>query len=148
MDPLARRRNASRDPESGRAPQQRDAAENVHQQLLEVSRLLAELQRRTAALAKNEDLRAVLRRPFARSWRSTASQYSRGSSSAHELTEAKWRGQFVERRLEGLYDEPRVGAPRTISDMQVEAIIVKDARNDAGPARRTGVPDPWRKLRG
>jgi hypothetical protein len=23
---------------------------------------------------------------------------------------AKWRGQFVERRLEGLYDEPRVGA--------------------------------------
>ena len=38
---------------------------------------------------------------------------------------AKWRGQFVERRLEGLYDEPRVGAPRTISDEQVEAIIVK-----------------------
>jgi hypothetical protein len=30
-----------------------------------------------------------------------------------------------ERRLEGLYDEPRVGAPRTISDEQIEAIIVK-----------------------
>jgi transposase len=40
-------------------------------------------------------------------------------------TVAKWRGQFVVRRLEGLYDEPRVGAPRTISDDQVEAIIVK-----------------------
>jgi transposase len=38
---------------------------------------------------------------------------------------AKWRSQFVERRLEGLYDEPRVGAPRTVSDEQVEAIIVK-----------------------
>ena len=38
---------------------------------------------------------------------------------------AKWRSQFVARRLEGLYDEPRVGAPRTISDAQVEAIIVK-----------------------
>jgi transposase len=42
-----------------------------------------------------------------------------------KTTVAKWRGQFVERRLEGLYDEPRVGAPRTISDEQVEAIIVQ-----------------------
>jgi transposase len=42
-----------------------------------------------------------------------------------KTTVAKWRGQFVERRLEGLYDEPRVGAPRTISDEQVEALIVK-----------------------
>src|SRR4029453_8016020 len=42
-----------------------------------------------------------------------------------KTTVAKWRGQFVERRLGGLYDEPRVGAPRTISDEQVEAIIVK-----------------------
>ena len=36
-----------------------------------------------------------------------------------------WRQRFVERRLEGLYDEPRVGAPRTISDEAVEAVIVK-----------------------
>lgn len=42
-----------------------------------------------------------------------------------KTTVAKWRSQFVERRLEGLYDEPRVGAPRTVSDDQVEAIIVK-----------------------
>jgi transposase len=42
-----------------------------------------------------------------------------------KTTVAKWRSQFVERRLEGLYDEPRVGAPRTVSDEQVEAIIVK-----------------------
>ena len=42
-----------------------------------------------------------------------------------KTTVAKWRSQFVARRLEGLYDEPRVGAPRTISDEQVEAIIVK-----------------------
>ena len=42
-----------------------------------------------------------------------------------KTTVAKWRGKFVERRLEGLYDEPRVGAPRTVSDEQVEAIIVK-----------------------
>ena len=42
-----------------------------------------------------------------------------------KTTVAKWRGQFVERRLEGLHDEPRVGAPRTISVEEVEAIIVK-----------------------
>jgi transposase len=42
-----------------------------------------------------------------------------------KTTVAKWRSQFVARRLAGLYDEPRVGAPRTISDAHVEAIIVK-----------------------
>ena len=40
-------------------------------------------------------------------------------------TVAKWRTRFIDRRLEGLYDEPRVGAPRTISDEEVEAVIVQ-----------------------
>lgn len=40
-------------------------------------------------------------------------------------TVGKWRKRFVERRLEGLYDEPRPGAPRTISDEDVEAVVVK-----------------------
>ncbi len=40
-------------------------------------------------------------------------------------TVGKWRTRFIARRLEGLYDEPRVGAPRTISDDEVEAVIVK-----------------------
>jgi len=40
-------------------------------------------------------------------------------------TVGKWRKRFVEKRLDGLYDEPRVGAPRTISDDDVEAVIVK-----------------------
>ena len=46
----------------------------------------------------------------------------------HRTTNAtvgKWRTRFIERRLDGLYDEPRVGAPRTISDEAVEAVIVK-----------------------
>src|SRR5918995_4452265 len=40
-------------------------------------------------------------------------------------TVGKWRHRFIARRLEGLYDEPRVGAPRTISDDAVEAVIVQ-----------------------
>jgi hypothetical protein len=36
-----------------------------------------------------------------------------------------WRARFVERRLDGLHDEPRPGKPRTISDEDVERVIVK-----------------------
>jgi transposase len=39
-------------------------------------------------------------------------------------TVGKWRQRFVDQRLDGIYDEPRVGAPRTISDEDVEAVIV------------------------
>jgi len=35
-----------------------------------------------------------------------------------------WRQRFIERRLEGLTDEPRPGAPRTITDEQVEEVLV------------------------
>lgn len=37
----------------------------------------------------------------------------------------KWRRRFVEQRLGGLYDEPRPGGPRTITDDEVECIIVR-----------------------
>lgn len=40
-------------------------------------------------------------------------------------TVATWRKRFVERRLDGLCDEPRVGAPRSISDEDVERIVVE-----------------------
>ena len=40
-------------------------------------------------------------------------------------TVTKWRRRFVSDRLEGLSDEPRAGAPRTITDQQVEQVITK-----------------------
>jgi transposase len=40
-------------------------------------------------------------------------------------TVGKWRRRFIEQGLEGLHDEPRSGAPRTIDDARIEAVIVR-----------------------
>ena len=39
-------------------------------------------------------------------------------------TVGKWRGRFARRGFDGLHDEPRPGKPRTISDEDVERVIV------------------------
>jgi transposase len=40
-------------------------------------------------------------------------------------TVGKWRQRFLERRLDGLADQERPGAPRKVSDEDVEAVITK-----------------------
>lgn len=50
-------------------------------------------------------------------------------------TVGMWRRRFVEHRIAALYDEPRVGAPRKITDEAVEAVIVKTM--ETTPTART-----------
>jgi transposase len=40
-------------------------------------------------------------------------------------TVRKWRARFLHERLDGLPDEPRPGVPRTITDAQVEEVVVR-----------------------
>src|SRR5258705_5362540 len=49
---------------------------------------------------------------------------------AHDLqltkqTIGKWRTRFLAKRLDGLLDEPRPGAPRTVSDADVERVLTR-----------------------
>lgn len=50
-------------------------------------------------------------------------------------TVGKWRRRFVQHRMDGLHDEPRSGAPRTINDVRIEAVIVKTL--ESTPANAT-----------
>jgi transposase len=40
-------------------------------------------------------------------------------------TVARWRTRFIHRRLQGLCDEPRPGVARTITDAQIEEVVVR-----------------------
>jgi transposase len=42
----------------------------------------------------------------------------------HETTAGKWRKRFIDKRLDGLADEPRPGHAPTITDEQVEKVVV------------------------
>lgn len=40
-------------------------------------------------------------------------------------TVGKWRARFLQEQLQGLYDEPRSGAPRSVGDDRIEEVIAK-----------------------
>lgn len=43
----------------------------------------------------------------------------------HPMTVGKWRRRFLSQRIEGLRDEPRPGAPRTVDDARIEAVVTR-----------------------
>ncbi len=66
-------------------------------------------------------------------------------------TVGKWRARFVRDRVDGLLDEPRPGAPRTVTDAQVERVVMETLEmtprgathwSTRSLARATGLSEP------
>ena len=74
--------------------------------------------RRTTAQALAQRARVVLECAAGQSNRDVAR-----TLHIDEDTVGKWRQRFVAKRVDGLLDEPRPGAPRTITDAQVERVV-------------------------
>jgi transposase len=51
-------------------------------------------------------------------------------------TVGKWRHRFVEKRLDGLLDEPRPGTPRKLSEADVDRVLGLTLESTPGKAER------------
>jgi transposase len=76
---------------------------------------------RRAKSAQSLALRSKIILTCAEGLASTVVAAQLGCSTA---TVGKWRSRFVAHRLDGLVDEPRPGGPRSVSDEQVEQVVV------------------------
>ncbi len=84
----------------------------------ERERLQSWTRRRTTAQALAQRARVVLECASGKSNRDVAR-----TLRVDEDTVGKWRQRFLAQRVDGLLDEPRPGAPRTITDAQVERVV-------------------------
>lgn len=64
----------------------------------------------------------------------------------HEATVCKWRGRFVAKRLDGLLDDPRPGAPRKISDETVERLVTMTLESTPADATHWSTRDLAKRL--
>ncbi len=86
----------------------------------ERSQLEAWMRRRLSAQALAQRARIVLLAAEGKTNTEIA-----GELGVHRPMVTKWRTRFAEHRLDALTDEPRPGRPRTVTDEQVEEVIVK-----------------------
>jgi len=56
-------------------------------------------------------------------------------------TVGRWRTRFLAERIDGLLDEPRPGAPRTVTDAQIEAVLTRTL--ETHPADATHWSTRW-----
>ena len=56
-------------------------------------------------------------------------------------TVGTWRNRFVARRLDGLADDPRPGAPRTVTDADVERVITRTPESEPDNATHWSTRD-------
>lgn len=92
---------------------------------------LRQLARRRGSCALSLRARIVLSSRHGRSNRDVARRLG-----VTVQTVGKWRRRYLERGASGLLDEPRSGAPRSISDALVEAVIAKTLHEPPPDAAR------------
>src|SRR5437588_8561837 len=85
--------------------------------------------RRKSAQAIAMRARIVLRCASGKTNREVAAELG-----VSETMVGKWRQRFVADRLDGLFDEPRPGPPRTITDDKVELVIIKTLEDKSADA--------------
>jgi transposase len=92
---------------------------------------LTQLARRRSACTLSLRARIVLSSRHGRSNRDVARRLG-----VTVQTVGKWRRRFLEHGAAGLLDQPRSGAPRSISDALVEAVVTKTLHEPPPDAAR------------
>ena len=83
------------------------------------------------SLPHSQVVRARIILMAAEGWPNQAIRDAVGLSA---VTVGKWRQRFLQHGLNGLYDELRPGAPRTISDEQVAAVLQRTLKSKPADA--------------
>jgi len=64
----------------------------------------------------------------------------------HEATVCKWRGRFIAKRLDGLFDDPRSGTPRKVSDETIERLVAMTLESTPSDATHWSTRDLAKRI--